>query len=131
VVVAVPTIGQTAVVPVIDADAANNGLMVAATDLRADKHPALDLAAAKYVVFAVMLGVVKLLPVPNTVVLVLVAYHSIVAPATAVDADIVTTPGPHLDAPVPVGVAGIGLTVALTIVLVEDTHVVPNLDSTK
>jgi hypothetical protein len=131
VVVAVPTIGQTAVVPVIDADAANNGLMVAATDLRVDKHPALDLAAAKYVVFAVMLGVVKLLPVPNTVVLVLVAYHSIVAPATAVVADIVTTPGPHLDAPVPVGVAGIGLTVALTIVLVEDTHVVPNLDSTK
>ena len=128
--VAVPTIGQTAVVPVIDADAANNGLMVAATDLRADKHPALDLAAAKYVVFAVMLGVVKLLPVPNTTVLVLVAYHSIVAPATAVVADIVTTPGPHLDAPVPVGVAGIGLTVALTIVLVEDTQVVPNLDST-
>jgi hypothetical protein len=129
-VVAVPTIGQTAVVPVIDADAANNGLMVAATDLRADKHPALDLAAAKYVVFAVMLGVLKVLPVPNTVVLVLVAYHSIVAPATAVVADIVTTPGPHLDAPVPVGVAGIGLTVALTIVLVEDTQVVPNLDST-
>ncbi len=128
--VAVPTIGQTAVVPVIDADAANNGLMVAATDLRADKHPALDLAAAKYVVFAVMLGVLKVLPVPNTVVLVLVAYHSIVAPATAVVADIVTTPGPHLDAPVPVGVAGIGLTVALTIVLVEDTQVVPNLDST-
>lgn len=44
--VAVPTIGQTDVVPVMDADAANNGLMVAATDLRADKHPALDLAAA-------------------------------------------------------------------------------------
>ena len=128
--VAVPTIGQTAVVPVIEADAANNGLMVAATDLRADKHPALDLAAAKYVVFAVMLGVLKLLPVPNTAILVLVAYHSIVAPATAVVADIVTTPGPHLDAPVPVGVAGIGLTVAFTIVLVADTHVVPNLDST-
>jgi hypothetical protein len=77
-----------------------------------------------------MLGVVKLLPVPNTVVLVLVAYHSIVAPTTVVDADIVTTPGPHLVPAVPVGVAGIGLTVALTIVLVEDTHVVPNLDST-
>jgi hypothetical protein len=45
-VAAVPTIGQTAVVCVIDAEAANNGLMVAATDLRADKHPALDLAAA-------------------------------------------------------------------------------------
>lgn len=44
--VAVPTIEQTAVVPVMDADDANNGLMVAATDLRADKHPALDLAAA-------------------------------------------------------------------------------------
>ena len=130
-VVAVPTIGQTAVVPVIEAEAISNGLIVATTDLRVvDKHPAFDLAAAKYVVFAVMLGVVKLLPVPNTVVLVFVAYHSIVAPTTVVDADIVTTPGPHLDAPVPVGVAGIGLTVALTIVLVEDTHVVPNLDST-
>ena len=77
-----------------------------------------------------MTGVLKLLPVPNTVVLVLVAYHSIVAPTTAVVADIVTEPGPHLDAPVPVGVAGIGLIVAFTIVLVEDTHVVPNLDST-
>ena len=44
--VVVPTIGQTAVFPVMEAEAANNGLMVAATDLRADKHPALDLAAA-------------------------------------------------------------------------------------
>lgn len=42
----VPTIGQTAVVPVMDAEAANNGLMVATTDVRADKQPALDLAAA-------------------------------------------------------------------------------------
>lgn len=77
-----------------------------------------------------MLGVVKLLPVPNTIVLVLVAYHSIVAPTTVVDADIVTTPGPHLDAPVPVGVAGIGLIVTRTAFLLADTHVVPNLDST-
>jgi hypothetical protein len=77
-----------------------------------------------------MTGVLKLLPVPNTVVLVVVAYHSIVAPATAVVADIVTTPGPHLVPAVPVGVAGIGLIVAFTIVLVEDTQVVPNLDST-
>ena len=44
--VVVPTIGQTAVVPVIEAEAASNGLIVAATDLRDDKHPALDLAAA-------------------------------------------------------------------------------------
>ena len=77
-----------------------------------------------------MTGVIKLLPVPNIVVLVVVAYHSIVAPTTAVVADIVTEPGPHLDAPVLVGVAGIGLIVAFTIVLVEDTQVVPNLDST-
>jgi hypothetical protein len=77
-----------------------------------------------------MTGVVKLLPVPNSSALVLVAYHTIVAPATVVVADIVTTPGPHLVPAVPVGVAGIGLTVALTTVLVEDTHVVPNLDST-
>lgn len=130
-VVAVPTIGQTAVLPVIEAEAISNGLIVATTDLRVvDKHPALDLAAAKYVVFAVILGVVKLLPVPNTAVLVLVAYHSIVAPATAVVADIVTTPGPHLDAPVPVGVAGIGLMVTRTAFLLADTQVVLNLDST-
>ena len=129
--VAVPTIGQTAVVPVIEAEAINNGLIVAITDLRVvDKHPALDLAAAKYVVFAVMLGVVKLLPVPNIAVLVLVAYHSIVAPATVVVADIVTTPGPHLDAPVPVGVAGIWLMVTRTAFLLADTQVVLNLDST-
>ena len=45
--VAVPTIGQTAVVPVIEAEAVNNGLIVATTDLReVDKHPADDLAAA-------------------------------------------------------------------------------------
>jgi len=77
-----------------------------------------------------MLGVAKLLPVPNIVVLVLVAYHSIVAPTTAVDADIVTEPGPHLVSVTPVGVAGIGFIVANTAVLVVDTHVVPNLDST-
>ena len=77
-----------------------------------------------------MTGVVKLVPVPNIVVLVVVAYHSIVAPATVVDADIVTEPGPHLVPAVPVGVAGIGLTVAFTIVLLEDTQVVLNLDST-
>jgi hypothetical protein len=46
-VAAVPTIGQTAVVCVIEAEAANNGLIVASTDLRVvDKHPADDLAAA-------------------------------------------------------------------------------------
>lgn len=77
-----------------------------------------------------MLGVVKLLPVFKTVVLVLVAYHSIVAPATVVDADIVTTPGPHLDPAVPVGAAGIGFIVARTVVLPEDTQLVPTLDST-
>lgn len=42
----VPTIGQTVVVPVMDAEAANNGLMVAITDVRVDKQPADDLAAA-------------------------------------------------------------------------------------
>jgi hypothetical protein len=77
-----------------------------------------------------MLGVVKLLPVFKTVVLVLVAYHSIVAPATVVDADIVTTPGPHLEPAVPVGAAGIGFIVARTAVLPEDTQLVPTLDST-
>ena len=78
-----------------------------------------------------MLGVVKLLPVPNNTVLVLEEYHSIVAPATVVDADIVTTPGPHLDPAVPVGAAGIGFIVTRTAVLPEDTQLVPTLDSTK
>ena len=77
-----------------------------------------------------MTGVAKLLPVPNIVVLVVVAYHTIVAPTTVVDADIVTTPGPHLVPAVPVGVAGIGFIVARTAVLPEDTQLVPTLDST-
>ena len=42
----VPTIEQIAVVPVMDADAAKNGFTVATTDVRVDKHPADDLAAA-------------------------------------------------------------------------------------
>ena len=77
-----------------------------------------------------MLSVVKLFPVPKTSVLVVVAYHSIVAPRTEVDAEIVTTPDPHLDAPVPVGVVGIGLMVTRTAFLLADTQVVLNLDST-
>ena len=77
-----------------------------------------------------MLGVVKLLPVPNIVVLVVVAYHSILAPATVVDADIVTEPGPHLVPVTPVGAVGIGLMVTRTAFLLADTHVAPNLDST-
>ena len=62
-------------------------------------------------------------PVNNNTVLVFVAYHSIVAPATALVAEIVTTPGPQLDPAVPVGAAGTAFTVAVTAVLVTDTHV--------
>ena len=40
------TKGQIAVVPVMDAEAANNGLMVATTEVRVDKQPADDLTAA-------------------------------------------------------------------------------------
>lgn len=70
-------------------------------------------------------GVVKVLPVDKAVVLVLVAYHSIV-PAKGVDAERVTDPGPHLDPAVP---AGAVTTVATTAVLVGDEQVL-NLDST-
>ena len=41
------------------------------------------LASAKYEVVAVILGVVKLVPVPNEVVLTLVAYQLTVEPALA------------------------------------------------
>ena len=68
-------------------------------------------------------------PVDNNTVLVFVAYHSIVASATALVAEIDTTPAPQLDAAVPVGAAGTAFTVAVTAVLVTDAQV-PNLDST-
>jgi hypothetical protein len=58
-------------------------------------------------------------PVYNTSVLVFVAYHSIVASATALVAEIVTTPAPHLDPAVPVGAAGMTLIVATTAVLAD------------
>ena len=62
-------------------------------------------------------------PVDNNTVLVFVAYHSIVAPATALVAEMVTTPAPQLDPAVPVGAAGTAFTLAVTTVLVADTHV--------
>ena len=68
-------------------------------------------------------------PVDSNTVLVFVAYHSIVASVTALVAEFVTTPGPHLDPAVPVGAAGTAFTVAVTAVLVTDAQV-PNLDST-
>jgi hypothetical protein len=70
-------------------------------------------------------GVVKLLPVPKAIVLVLVAYHSIV-PANIVEAESATVPGPHLEPAVPMGAV---TTVATTAVLVEETQL-PNRDST-
>jgi hypothetical protein len=54
-------------------------------------------------------------PVNKTAVLVVVAYHSIVAPTTVLVAEIVTTPEPQLDPGVPVGAAGIGFTVIATL----------------
>ena len=68
-------------------------------------------------------------PVDNNTVLVFEAYHSIVASTDVVDAEIDTTPAPHLDAAFPVGAAGTAFTVAVTAVLVTDAQV-PNLDST-
>ena len=70
-----------------------------------------------------MLGVVKeVVPVPpaSTAPPVAAAYQSIVSPAPTL-ADIITVPVPHL-APLTgfIGAAGIGLTVAVTAVLVGE-----------
>ena len=72
-----------------------------------------------------MLGVVKeVVPVPpaRTTPPETAAYQSIVSPALTL-AEIITVPVPHL-APLTgaVGAAGIALTVAVTAVLVADTH---------
>ena len=67
-----------------------------------------------------MLGVVKLAPLPNNVPADAASYQSMVVPAGLV-ADIVTVPVPHLE-PLTgaVAAAGIGLTVAVTGVLVVE-----------
>ena len=64
-----------------------------------------------------MLGVVKLVPVPSETPPVEAAYQLIV-PALAV-APNVTLPVPHLDPGVVPVIVGIGLTVAVTAVLVS------------
>ena len=69
-----------------------------------------------------MLGVVKLVdPLNNNVPPLDASYQSTVVPA-ALDAEIVTVPVPHLELPVPVGAVGTAFTVAITGVLVADTH---------
>ena len=64
----------------------------------------------------------KLAPLPNNVPPVAASYQSMVVPAGLV-ADIVTVPGPHLE-PLTgaVAAAGTAFTVAVTAVLVADTH---------
>ena len=66
-----------------------------------------------------MEGVVKdVVPEANNVPPDVAEYQSMVSPAPGV-ADNVTVPVPQREAGVPVGAAGIGLTVATTAVLVE------------
>jgi hypothetical protein len=113
-------IGQTFSVPVIDTGVAGTGLTVAITAVLGERQfVAVNLTAAKYVVVALIDGVVNVLPLPKIAVLVLVKYHSIV-PANGVDADNVTVPAPQVEPAVPVGAV---TTVATTAFLVDDTHV--------
>jgi hypothetical protein len=73
-------------------------------------------------VVAEMFGVIKLEPVPNNVPPLDALYQSIVVPAALV-AEIVTEPGPHLEALIgEVAAAGTALTVAVTAVLVAETQ---------
>jgi hypothetical protein len=71
-------------------------------------------------VVALILGVVKLVPVPMEAPPVDAAYQLIV-PALAV-APSITVPVPHLDPGVVPVIVGIGLTVAVTAVLVSVVH---------
>jgi hypothetical protein len=69
-----------------------------------------------------MFGVVKLEPVPNNVPPADALYQSIVVPAALV-AEIVTEPGPHLEALTgDVAPAGTALMDAVTAVLLAETH---------
>ena len=95
-------------------------LTVATTAVRGlDVHPLL-VTAAKYVVVDAMLGVVKLVPVPNEAPPVEAAYQLIV-PA-AVVACRVTVPVPQIEAPVVLVNVGVVLTVMVTVLLVEAAH---------
>ena len=67
-----------------------------------------------------MLGVVKLVPVPKEAPPVEAAYQLMV-PA-AVVACRVTVPDTHTEAPVVLEIVGIAFIVAITAVLVADTH---------
>jgi hypothetical protein len=67
------------------------------------------------------LGVVKLVPDANAEPPVGFAYQSIVVPVPS-EAEMVTVPVPQLDPFVPVGAAGTAFTVAVTVVLVAETH---------
>ena len=69
-----------------------------------------------------MLGVVQLVdPLDNKVPPVEALYQSIVSPAAAV-ADNIILPVPQFVAPVPVGIDGNGLMVAITAVRVDEGH---------
>ena len=67
-------------------------------------------------------GEVKLKPVPTSVPPAAASYQSIVSPAFTA-AEIITVPGPHLE---PLtgfpGTEGTGFIIAVTAILVADTH---------
>jgi len=69
-----------------------------------------------------MPGVAKLEPVPNNAPPVAALYQSMVVPAALV-AEMVTEPGPHLEALTgEVAGAGTALMIAVTAVLLAETH---------
>jgi hypothetical protein len=73
-------------------------------------------------VVAEMPGVAKLEPVPNNVPPVDALYQSMVVPAALV-AEMVTEPGPHLEAPTgEVAAVGTALMIAVTAVLFAETQ---------
>jgi hypothetical protein len=88
---------------------------VAITSVLGPSHPKLVVQETQKEVVAVMLGVVKGLPVPTCVPPVAASYHFNV-PVHPVAVKF-TVPVPHLEDPVPVGAAGTGLTVPVTCVL--------------
>src|SRR6478672_1411584 len=91
------------------------GLTVAITSVLGPSHPAALVHETQNEVVELIEGVVKEDPVPMEEPPEAALYHESVP--VQPEAVSVTVPGPHLEDPVPVGAAGIGLTVALTCAL--------------
>jgi len=111
-VVVVPAQRVRLAVVVVLLGAGGAGLTITYTSVRAELHPLPPLAATKYDVAVLIAGVLKLLPVANTLPPVEPAYHSSVPVPLAVR--VVVLPGHMLwlaDGVVLVGAAGVGNTV--------------------